>query len=40
MRLIDERLPATTVISGHRPELDAFHERKLVMESQKEKRGW
>jgi putative ATP-binding cassette transporter len=35
MKLISERLPEATIISvGHRPELEAFHERKLVMESQ------
>ena len=34
MKLITKRLPAATVISvGHRPELEAFHERKLVLES-------
>jgi putative ATP-binding cassette transporter len=34
MKLIAKRLPAATVISvGHRPELEAFHERKLVLES-------
>jgi putative ATP-binding cassette transporter len=33
MRMLLERLPAATLISvGHRPELEAFHERKLVME--------
>ncbi len=33
MKLIAERLPTTTLISiGHRPELEAFHDRKLVME--------
>jgi vitamin B12/bleomycin/antimicrobial peptide transport system ATP-binding/permease protein len=33
MKLIAEHLPATTMISiGHRPELEAFHDRKLVME--------
>ncbi len=33
MQLIQERLPATTVLSvGHRPELELFHERKLVLE--------
>ena len=33
LRLVAERLPNTTVISvGHRPELEAFHERKLVLE--------
>ena len=34
MGLMAERLPDTTVISvGHRPELEAFHERKLTMGS-------
>jgi putative ATP-binding cassette transporter len=33
MKLIAERLPGTTLISvGHRPELEAFHDRELVME--------
>jgi len=33
MKLVAEWLPATTLISiGHRPELEAFHDRKLVME--------
>lgn len=33
MKLIVERLPQTTLISvGHRPELEAFHHRELVME--------
>jgi vitamin B12/bleomycin/antimicrobial peptide transport system ATP-binding/permease protein len=33
MRLLLERLPDATVISvGHRPELEAFHTRKLVLE--------
>ena len=33
MRLLLERLPEATVISvGHRPELEAFHTRKLVLE--------
>ncbi|MCC6889456.1 MAG: ABC transporter ATP-binding protein/permease [Hyphomicrobiales bacterium] len=33
MQLIHERLPESTLISvGHRPELEAFHERKLVLE--------
>jgi vitamin B12/bleomycin/antimicrobial peptide transport system ATP-binding/permease protein len=33
MRLLLERLPDSTVISvGHRPELEAFHTRKLVLE--------
>lgn len=33
MNLIVARLPKTTLISiGHRPELEAFHDRELVME--------
>ena len=33
MRLLLDRLPDATVISvGHRPELEAFHTRKLVLE--------
>jgi putative ATP-binding cassette transporter len=37
MRLIGERLGATTIISvGHRPELEAFHFRKLVLEGRKD----
>jgi vitamin B12/bleomycin/antimicrobial peptide transport system ATP-binding/permease protein len=33
MRLMLERMPEATVISvGHRPELEAFHTRKLVLE--------
>lgn len=37
MKLIAERLPNTTIISvAHRPELEAFHERKLVMEAHPE----
>jgi vitamin B12/bleomycin/antimicrobial peptide transport system ATP-binding/permease protein len=33
MRLLLERVPEATVISvGHRPELEAFHTRKLVLE--------
>jgi len=33
MRLVLERLPDATIISvGHRPELEAFHTRKLVLE--------
>ena len=33
MRLVMERLPEATVVSvGHRPELEAFHTRKLVLE--------
>jgi putative ATP-binding cassette transporter len=36
MNLIHERLPKMTIISvGHRPELEEFHERKLVLEIQK-----
>lgn len=36
MNLIRERLPQMTVISvGHRPELEEFHERKLVLELDK-----
>lgn len=35
MRLVNEELPEATVISvGHRPELEAFHERKLVLKHQ------
>jgi putative ATP-binding cassette transporter len=37
MNLIQERLPNLTVISvGHRPELEKFHQRKLVLEARKE----
>jgi vitamin B12/bleomycin/antimicrobial peptide transport system ATP-binding/permease protein len=33
MKLIANRLPKTTIISvGHRPELEAYHDRELVME--------
>ncbi|HLY38391.1 MAG TPA: ABC transporter ATP-binding protein/permease [Candidatus Binatia bacterium] len=33
MRLVLERLPQATIVSvGHRPELEAFHTRKLVLE--------
>jgi putative ATP-binding cassette transporter len=33
MRLINERLDRTTIVSvGHRPELEAFHHRKLTLE--------
>jgi putative ATP-binding cassette transporter len=33
MRLLMQQLPQATLISvGHRPELEAFHERKLVMQ--------
>ncbi|MBX3548679.1 MAG: ABC transporter ATP-binding protein/permease [Xanthobacteraceae bacterium] len=36
MNLIHERLPQMTIISvGHRPELEEFHERKLVLELDK-----
>jgi putative ATP-binding cassette transporter len=36
MNLIHERLPQMTIISvGHRPELEEFHERKLVLEIKK-----
>jgi putative ATP-binding cassette transporter len=32
MQLVNEKIPDATVISvGHRPELEAFHERKLVL---------
>lgn len=35
MTLIHERLPNATIISvGHRPELEAYHERKLVLKHQ------
>jgi vitamin B12/bleomycin/antimicrobial peptide transport system ATP-binding/permease protein len=37
MRLLLERIPEATVISvGHRPELEAFHTRKLVLEHRAE----
>jgi len=37
MKLIAERLPDTTIVSvAHRPELEAFRERKLVMEAHPE----
>jgi putative ATP-binding cassette transporter len=37
MVLLRKRLEKATVLSvGHRPELEAFHERKLVMESRKD----
>jgi putative ATP-binding cassette transporter len=33
MQLMHEKLPKTTVVSvGHRPELEAFHERKIELE--------
>lgn len=35
MNLLHERLPDATIISvGHRPELEAYHERKLVLKHQ------
>ena len=35
MHLIQEKIPGATLISvGHRPELEAFHERKLVLKHQ------
>jgi putative ATP-binding cassette transporter len=34
LNLVSERLEATTIVSvGHRPELEEFHDRKLVLES-------
>jgi vitamin B12/bleomycin/antimicrobial peptide transport system ATP-binding/permease protein len=37
MRLLLERLPTATVVSvGHRAELEAFHNRKLVLEHREE----
>jgi putative ATP-binding cassette transporter len=37
MEILGKYLEKATVLSvGHRPELEAFHERKLVMESQKD----
>lgn len=36
MELVHKQLEKATILSvGHRPELEAFHERKLVMEAQK-----
>ena len=33
MELVDKQLPGITILSiGHRPELEAFHERKIVLE--------
>jgi putative ATP-binding cassette transporter len=33
MRILSEELHSTTIVSvGHRQELEAFHERKLVLE--------
>ena len=35
MQLLNEQLPEATLLSvGHRPELEAFHERKLVLKHQ------
>jgi len=37
MELVGKLLPKTTLVSvGHRPELEAFHERKLVLEARPE----
>jgi vitamin B12/bleomycin/antimicrobial peptide transport system ATP-binding/permease protein len=37
MKLLLERLPTATVVSvGHRPELESFHNRKLVLEHHEE----
>jgi putative ATP-binding cassette transporter len=37
MRLVAEKLDATTIVSvGHRPELEEFHDRKLVLGAQKD----
>jgi len=37
MKLLLERLPKATVVSvGHRPELESFHNRKLVLEHHEE----
>ncbi len=37
MNLVQERLPKMTIISvGHRPELEKFHQRKLVLEARRE----
>ena len=37
MQLINENIPEATVISvGHRPELEAFHERKLMLKHEVE----
>jgi putative ATP-binding cassette transporter len=36
MNLVHERLPKMTIVSvGHRPELEEFHERKLMLEIDK-----
>jgi putative ATP-binding cassette transporter len=36
MRLMDEKLEPTIISVGHRPELEAFHERKLVLAHRKD----
>jgi putative ATP-binding cassette transporter len=37
MNLVEERAPKMTIISvGHRPELEKFHQRKLVLEARRE----
>ena len=37
MALLRKHLEKATVLSiGHRPELEAFHDRKLVMEARKD----
>jgi putative ATP-binding cassette transporter len=37
LRLVGERLPDATIVSvGHRPELEAFHSRKLTLEYHRE----
>ena len=37
MNLVEERSPKMTIISvGHRPELEKFHQRKLVLEARRE----
>jgi putative ATP-binding cassette transporter len=34
LELVENRLPGITILSvGHRPELEAFHERKIVLET-------
>ena len=36
MELLTTELDATTIVSvGHRPELEAFHSRKIVLERQR-----
>ena len=40
MQLLNEKLPEATLISvGHRPELEAFHERKLVLKHETRRRA-